>query len=97
MSIHRFAVCVGVTYTRSPFSFPEPCGHLGLQPSPKHIQRAYEGCSLPFRFRRRICVIVAGQRARGVSGLPVVVDRHDGEESGCRQLLALHRLRRSVE
>jgi hypothetical protein len=32
-----------------------------------------------------------------VSGLQVVVDRHDREESRCRQLLAVHDVRRSVE
>jgi hypothetical protein len=29
--------------------------------------------------------------------MPIVIDRHDGEEAGCRQLLALHGLRRSLE
>jgi hypothetical protein len=29
--------------------------------------------------------------------MPIVVDRYDGEEPRCRQLLALHELRRSLE
>jgi hypothetical protein len=32
-----------------------------------------------------------------MSGLQIVVDRHDREESRCRQLLAVHDVRRSVE
>ena len=32
-----------------------------------------------------------------MSGVPIVVDRHGGEEPGRRELLALHGLRRSLE
>jgi len=32
-----------------------------------------------------------------VSGVPVVNDRHDRKEPGCRQLLAVRALRRSLE
>jgi len=32
-----------------------------------------------------------------VPGLPIVVDRDDGEDPRCRQLLAVHELRGSVE
>jgi hypothetical protein len=32
-----------------------------------------------------------------VSGLSIAIDRHDREEPGCRQLLALHGLLRGLE
>ena len=32
-----------------------------------------------------------------MSGLPIVVDRHDGEDPRRRQLLAVHELRRGLE
>jgi hypothetical protein len=32
-----------------------------------------------------------------MSGVCVGVDRHDGEDAGCEQLLAVHRVRRDLE
>jgi hypothetical protein len=38
-----------------------------------------------------------GREPHNVSVLSIVIDRDDGEESGCRQLLALHGMRRGLE
>jgi hypothetical protein len=50
------------------------------------------------RFRRGSADIVRCARLAGdMSVLPIVLDRHDGQDSGRRQLLALHKMRRGLE
>jgi hypothetical protein len=65
--------------------------HSGHQPSPKLVPGGPGGSPhlnhVGFRSRA----------AGAVSGLPVVVDRHDRKDSRRRQLLAMHEVRRRVE
>ena len=73
----------------APHSFPEPCGRVGL-PSPHQstLRRANE---------RRHLDIVRSRRTDRLSRVSIIVDRHEGQEPGRRQLLAVHQLRRSLE
>ena len=77
---------------RAPYRFPEPCEpSRPSQPSPKHVsRRANEG--------RRLegLDILRSTHAGGLSRVSVAGDRHEGQESGRRQLLALHHLRGSL-
>jgi hypothetical protein len=63
-------------------SFPEPCGHSGLQPSPKQLNGGR--CEL-LRFQQWIRrSIEPGACARGpvrMSRMPIVVDYDNREES----------------
>jgi hypothetical protein len=72
--------------------FIEPCGLPGTSPHQSTFPEA-GGTSQPdsrFSSRRR-------RTARDLPGLPVAVDRHDGKNSGRRDVLALHEVRRGLE
>lgn len=73
-------------------SFPEPCGHLGPQPSPKHTEgRARE------RFQVSSASIACTGRGAELSELRVEDIGDDERHSVSRQLLALHSVRRRME
>ena len=71
------------------FRFPEPCGHPGHQPSPKHVHGAVVERSASVDFRR------AG--AAEVSELRIQGHRHDIEDAIRGELLAVHPVRRRLE
>jgi hypothetical protein len=73
--------------------FPEPCGHFGLT-SP-HQSTSPEGQNDRCRLDR--VDIVRSRRTSNLSRVSVIVDRHEGQEPGRRQLLAVHQLRRNLE
>jgi hypothetical protein len=77
------------------YRFPEPCGHSGYQPSPKHIPGGR--CEV-FRFRQqRRGAVFRHEHPVCLSCLQIVIDHDDGEEPQRQLLLAVWKLRRGVE
>jgi hypothetical protein len=77
------------------YCFPEPCGHSGPKPSPKHVEGFTHVRSQEFNHTRYV-----RRRAEHSDVVPElsVLGHHDiCEESKRGQLLALQQLRRGVE
>jgi hypothetical protein len=92
--IHVFAAKArAMCILSAPHRFPEPCGHFGLT-SP-HQSTSPEGQNDRCRLDR--VDIVRSRRTSNLSRVSVIVDRHEGQEPGRRQLLAVHQLRRNLE
>src|SRR4029077_16527047 len=70
-------------------AFLSSAAMFGLQPSPKHDPGGQN--------ERPFFDVVHACRTGIVSRVPVAGDRDDRKDSGRRQLLAMQRLRRSVE
>lgn len=84
-------------YTRTRL-LSEPCGHPGLQPSPKHLPRGGDGFLRLLQPHRRASRDRLSRRpAVHVSDVPVLVHFDDGQDSRREYVLALCELRRGLE